>query len=106
MFVKYLYSVVLVRDLFVVFGNVFLKYLYVFQLFIRMIKDYQYGIFYFIFFQSLENDNFVYIIVFGFFLKNLKLNYVYVLLIGFMRINKGVFFGVKGISFVIYYGYY
>lgn len=71
-----------------------------------MIEDYLYDMFYYIFFESLENDNFVYIIVYGFFLKNMKLNYVYVLLIGFMSINKGVFFGIKGVSFVIYYGYY
>lgn len=106
MLAKHLYSAALARDLFAAFGNVSLKHPYVFQPFIRMIKDHQYGILHFIFFQSLENDNFVYITVFGSLLKNLKPNHAHALLTGSMRINKGVLFGVKGISFVIYYGHH
>lgn len=106
MLAKHWYSAALARDLFAAFGNVSLKHPYVFQPFIRMIKDHQYGILHFIFFQSLENDNFVYITVFGSLLKNLKPNHAHALLTGSMRINKGVLFGVKGISFVIYYGHH
>lgn len=100
------YCAAITRDLFAAFGNVSLKHPYVFQPFISLIKDHRYDVLHFIFLESLENDNFVYITVFGSLLKNLKPNHAHALLTGSMRINKGVLFGVKGISFVIYYGHH
>lgn len=100
------YSAAITRDLFAAFGNVSLKHPYVFQPFISLIKDHRYDVLHFIFLESLENDNFVYITVFGSLLKNLKPNHAHALLTRSMRINKGVLFGVKGISFVIYYGHH
>lgn len=59
-----------------------------------MIKDHRYDVLHFIFLESLKN---------GSLLKNLKPNHAHALLTGPMRINEGVLFGGKGISFVIYY---
>lgn len=93
-------------DLFSAFGNVSQKHPYVFQPFIRMIEDEPYDKFHSIFLESLENDNFVYITVLGSLAKNLKPNHAHALLTGSMSINKGVLFGIKGVSFVIYYGHH
>lgn len=106
MLAKHWYSAALARDLFAAFGNVSLKHPYVFEPFISLIKDHRYDVLHFIFLESLENDNFVYITVYGSLLKNLKPNHAHALLTGSMRINKGVLFGIKGISFVIYYGHH
>lgn len=106
MLAKHWYSAALARDLFAAFGNVSLKHRYVFQPFIRMIEDHPYDMLHYIFLESLENDNFVYITVYGSLLKNMKPNHAHALLTGSMSINKGVLFGIKGVSFVIYYGHH
>lgn len=62
--------------------------------------------FYFVFFENLENEKIILFIVFDFFERNFELNDVYFLLNGCMLINKNDVFSVKVISFVIYYGYY
>lgn len=106
MLAKHWYSAALARDLFAAFGNVSLKHPYVFKPFISLIKDHRYDVLHFIFLASLENDNFVYITVYGSLLKNMKPNHAHALLTGSMSINKGVLFGIKGVSFVIYYGHH
>lgn len=106
MLAKHWFITIFARDLFAAFGNVSLKHPYVFQPFIRRIEDQRYDVFHFLFLESFENDNFVYITVLGSLAKNLKPNHARALLTGSMRINKGVLFGVKAISFVIYYGHH
>lgn len=106
MLAKHWFITIFARDLFAAFGNVSLKHPYVFQPFIRRIEDQRYDVFHFLFLESFENDNFVYITVLGSLAKNLKPNHAHALLTGSMRINKGVLFGVKAISFVIYYGHH